>query len=311
MVAAPKVPAVDVVLSGAPLDFATALRPGARFGPRAVREASQFFQSYSSALGVDIFDELSAIDGGDVSELGADGSSALAALATRAQQISSSGAVAGFVGGDQSVTLGALRGLREAKHKAFALLHIDACSDTLFPEKSPEKGRIYHRGVIRELLEAGLVRPSAVLQVGVRGPHASAEDAAFGVARGVEILGIDEVRWDLHSAVRAVRKLVGQGSLYVSVDVSALDPSVAPGTSVPSPGGMSTWELQQLLRALVGADIVGFDVVEIAPSYDPAGITALVGVTILHEILAAIADTRRSGRPATTSRQGRGRRLSP
>jgi agmatinase len=311
MVAAPEVPAVDVVLTGAPLDFASALRPGARFGPRAVREASQFFQSYSSALGIDIFDELSAVDGGDVPELGSDGSAALAALATRAQEISSSGAVAGFVGGDQSVTLGALRGLREAKHKAFALLHVDACSDTLSLERSGKKGRIYHRAVMREVLEAGLVRNGAVLQVGVRGPHASAEDAAFAVARGVESLGIDEVRWDLRSVVSAVRKLVGKGSLYVSVDVSALDPSVAPGTGVPSPGGMSTWELQQVLRALVGCDIVGFDVVEIAPSYDPAGITGLVGVTIIHEILAAIADTRRSGRPAMTSRQGRGRRLSP
>lgn len=298
---------MDVVLSGAPIDFASGLRPGARFGPRAVREASQFFQSYSSALGVDIFDELSAVDGGDVPELGADPAVALGALSARAQQIASSGAIAGFIGGDQSVTLAALRGLRDAKLKGFSLLHIDACSDTLMA--SP--GRVHHRAVVRQAIEAGLVRSGGLLQIGVRGPHSSAQEAGFSVARGGEVLSIDEVRWDLHAAVSAVRKLVTRGSLYVSVDVSALDPSLAPGTSVPSPGGMSTWELQQLLRALVGADIVGFDVVEIAPLYDPAGITALVGVTLLHEILAAIADTRRSGRPATTSRSGRGGRLSP
>jgi agmatinase len=100
----------------------------------------------------------------------------------------------------------------------------------------------------------------------------------------------------------------------VSVDVSALDPAYAPGTGIPSPGGMNTWELQQLLRALVGADLVGFDLVEIAPAYDPAGITAMAGVTVLQEILSSLADTRRSARPAPSTRRSesrRGKRVSP
>jgi arginase family enzyme len=108
-----------------------------------------------------------------------------------------------------------------------------------------------------------------------------------------------------------VRRLVQKGSVYVSVDIGALDPAYAPGASFPVPGGMTTWELQQILRALVGAEVVGFDVVEIAPGYDPTGITALAGVAVLQEILAAIADTRRSARPApSTHRSGRAGRRS-
>jgi arginase family enzyme len=167
--------------------------------------------------------------------------------------------------------------------------------------------------VLRHALEEGLIRADSTLQLGVRGPYSSAEDVAFAHAHGFEIVTMDEVRWDLHAVVGQVRKLVRKGALYISVDICALDPAHAPGTALPLPGGMNTWELQQILRALVGAEIVGFDVVEIAPSYDPTGITALAGVAILHEILAALADTRRSGRPAPSSlrTQRRGRRLSP
>jgi arginase family enzyme len=111
--------------------------------------------------------------------------------------------------------------------------------------------------------------------------------------------------------VSQVRKLVQKGGVYVSVDVGALDPAYAPGASFPVPGGMTTWDLQQILRALVGADVVGFDVVELTPAYDPSGISALAGVAVVHEILASIADTRRSAGPApSTHRSGRAGRRS-
>jgi agmatinase len=306
-------PPVDVLLCGAPFDGGTSFRPWARFGPRSVREASALSLPYSQALGVDIFGELQVADGGDVGGSPHDLDRALDAISARAAAIAESGAIPGFVGGDQTVTLGALRGLRRAKHKSVGLLHIDSHVNA---SPAADDGRDLHHGsVIRHAVQEGLVRPEATMQLGVRGPYSTADDLAFALRRGFEVVSTDDVRWDLHAAVSQVRRLVERGTLYVSIDVSVLDPAYAPGTGFPVPGGLSTWELQQILRALVGAEIAGFDVVEIAPAYDPAGITGLVGVTILQELLAAMADTRRSARPAKSSRgpgnSRRGKRVSP
>jgi agmatinase len=305
-------PPVDVLLCGVPFDGGTSFRPGARFGPRAVREASALSRPYSQALGVDIFRELSAADGGDVGGVPHDIERALDAIADRAEAIAEAGAIAGFVGGDQTVTLGVLRGLRRAKRKAVGLLHIDSHVNA---SPAAEGRDLHHGSVIRHALQEGLVRPDATMQLGIRGPYSSAEDLAFAIGKGFEVVSTDDVRWDLHAAVSQVRRLAEKGTLYVSIDVSVLDPAYAPGTGFPVPGGLSTWELQQVLRALVGADIAGFDIVEIAPAYDPSGITGIVGVTLLQELLAAIADTRRSARPAKSSRSPgdsrRGKRFSP
>jgi guanidinopropionase len=305
----PALPDVDVLLTGVPFDGGTSYRPGARLGPRAVREASALARSFSSALGVDIYSELRVADGGDVVVPPHDLRLALEAVAGRAEAIARSGVLPGFVGGDQCVTLGALRGLHRAKLKSFGLLHIDCHSNTNGPAWGHE---VHHGSVVRAAVEEGLVRRDAVLQLGLRGPYSSADELDWALAQGFELVDMDEIKWDLHAALSAVRKLARGGPLYVSVDIAALDPAYAPGTGIPLPGGMNTWELQQVLRALVGADLVGFDLVEIAPAYDPTGITALAGVTIVQEILSALADTRRSARPAPSSRDPRrGRRISP
>jgi len=305
-------PPVDVLLCGAPFDGGSSFRPGSRFGPRAVREASALARSYSQALGVDIFRELQVADGGDVPGCGPELDQALDAIAARTASIAESGALCGLVGGDQTVTLGALRGLRRAKHKSVGLLHIDS---HLNASPAGADGRDLHHGsVMRHAAQEGLIRPEATLQLGARGPYASADELGFSMSRGFELVSTDDVRWDLHAVVSQVRRLAERGALYVSIDVSVLDPAYAPGTGLPVPGGLSTWELQQILRALVGAEIAGFDVVEIAPAYDPAGITSLLGVTLLQELLAAIADTRRSARAAPSARDQpsrRGKRVSP
>jgi agmatinase len=303
---------VDVLLCGAPFDGGTSFRPGARFGPRAVREASALSRPYSQALGVDIFRELNVADGGDVAGSSHDVDASLDAIAARAEAIAETGALCGFVGGDQTVTLGALRGLKRAKHKTVGLLHID--SHVNASSASADGRDLHHGSVVRHAAQEGLIRPEATMQLGVRGPYSTADDLAFALGRGFEVVSTDDVRWDLHSVVSQVRRLAEKGPLYVSVDVSVLDPAFAPGTGFPVPGGLSTWELQQILRSLVGAELAGFDVVEIAPAYDPSGITGIVGVTILQELLAALADTRRSARPAKSSRSQpgrRGKRMSP
>jgi agmatinase len=301
------VPSVDVLLTGVPFDAGSTFRPGARFGPRAVREASALSSPFSGALGVDVFRELAAADGGDVAAKTGAVSSVLEAVAECAQAVAGSGVIPGFVGGDRTLTLGALRGLRRSKHKALGLLLISAHPGA----SSLANEQISAANFVRHAVSEGLVRTDCAMQVGLRGPYQSADELSFAFSNGIDTVGVDEVRWDLHAVVSQVRKLVQKGSVYVSVDVGALDPAHAPGASFPVPGGMTTWDLQQILRALVGADIVGFDVVELAPDYDPSGITALAGVAVLHEILASIADTRRSARPApSTHRSGRAGRRS-
>jgi len=304
------VPAVDVLLCGAPFDSGSSFRTGARFGPRAVREASSVSRRFSAALGIDIYEELKVADGGDVSMPPQNFEEALLAVAARAEAIVRSGAIVGTIGGDQTVTLGALRGIHRAKLKGVTLLHIDAHSNTAPPVWG---NKVHHGSVMRCAVEEGLVRPDQTMQVGIRGPYSNMGELDFALSHGFEIVNLDEVHWDLHSAISQIRRAVRRGTLYVSVDLSVLDPAFAPGVGVPSPGGMSTWELQQMLRALVGADIVGFDVVELCPPHDHANLAALAAVSVIQEILAAIADTRRSARPApsATPDSRRGRRLSP
>jgi arginase family enzyme len=302
------VPSVDVLLAGVPFDGGSSFRPGARFGPRAVREASALSNSFSGALGVDVSEEIAAADGGDLLLGSIAVEAAVDAVAARAAGIASSGVIPGFVGGDRTLTLGALRGIRRAKHKAVGLLAIGA-----HPGASAADGdEIRSSNFLRHAVGEGLVRGDCALQIGLRGPYPSSEEFALAFASGIDTIGIDEVRWDLHAVVSQVRRLVQKGALYVSVDLAALDPSVAPGVSFPVPGGMTSWELQQILRALVGGEIAGFDVVGLAPAYDHAGISALAAVGALHEILATLADTRRSARPApSTHRSGRAGRRSP
>jgi len=301
------VPSVDVLLAGVPFDGGSAFRPGARFGPRAVREASAFASSFSGALGVDVFRELDAADGGDVNAPSEQVPDVIEAVAVYTQSVAGSGVIPGFVGGDRTVTLGALRGLRRSKHKALGVLLISA-----HPGASSLEGRAPSaENFLRAAVSEGLVRTDCAMQIGLRGPYPGPDELAFAFAQGIDTVGVDEVRWDLHAVVSQVRKLAQKGAVYVSVDIGALDPAYAPGASLPVPGGMTTWDLQQILRALVGADIAGFDVVEIAPGYDPTGITALAGVAVLHEILASLADTRRSARPApSTHKSGRAGRRS-
>lgn len=304
-----EVPDVDVLLTGVPFDGGTSYRPGARLAPRAVREASSLARGFSTALGIDIYDELAVADGGDLAVPPSDVDAAVAIVAERASAIARSGVVGGFIGGDQTVTLGALRGIHRAKLKPVGFLHIDAHPNTAAAAWGRE---VHHGSVVRVAVEEGLVRPDWTLQLGLRGPFSGSGDLAFSLAHGFEIVNVDEVKWDLHAAVSQVRKLVRQGPLYVSVDVAALDPAFAPGTGIPMPGGMNTWELQQMLRALVGAEIIGFDVVEICPPFDHHNLTALIGVTMIQEILSAIADTRRSARPAPSTEESarRGGRIS-
>lgn len=283
--------APDVVLYGVPHDAGAEGRPGVDQGPASVRRASWTFGRYSHALGIDILNEIEVVDGGDLGrvELPLERSDLLGQIEERTFALARGGQVPGLIGGSQLITLGALRGLRQAKRRPVSLLHITAKSRC----RDEDQGEA---GMLHCAQSEGLLREHGVLQVGVRGPSRDGAETQRALSYGFERLTVDDVRWDIHGAMETVRARAAQGVLYVSVDLSAFELAVCPGVSRPAPGGLSCWEVQQVLRASLGADIIGFDVVGLCPPADLSDMTAIVAVSVLHELLGIIAEGRSSSR---------------
>jgi agmatinase len=279
---------VDVMIVGAPFDGGTSYRPGARFGPRGVRMASALTRGFHPDPGVDLFAHLRCCDGGDVAAVPLSIDETLARIAARIGEIAEAGSVPAMVGGDHTVTLGALRGIAK-KHGPVGLIHFDAHSDVFGPAWGFD---VHHGTIFRNAVEEGLLRGSDVIQVGIRGPLTEAHDLAFAESAGFEIVMIDEVKRDLEAVRRKLSAFAARGPVYVSFDMDAIDPAYAPGTGTPVPGGLTSFEALSLVRALRDVDIVGLDVVEISPDHDPSGNTALLAATLLAQPLAVLADTR-------------------
>lgn len=276
---------LDVMIIGAPFDGGTTYRPGARFGPRAVRAASALTRGFHPDPGLELFDHLRCADGGDVATVPMSITESLARIRERVLGIAEHGAISAMVGGDHTVTLGALRALAQV-HGPLGLVHFDAHSDTYGPAWDQP---IHHGTVFRNAVEEGLLRPRDLLQIGIRGPLTEAHDHRFAEDHGFRILTPHAVKQDL-AAVRAqISALAGTGPIYVSFDMDVLDPAYAPGTGTPVPGGLTSFEALELVRGLSGLSVVGLDVVEISPDHDPSGNTALVAATLLSQMLAAIA----------------------
>jgi agmatinase/guanidinopropionase len=275
--------------------------------PRALREVSPpGARAYSLAHGVDVSRELVTADGGDLELTLHDHAQALETVRVYVESVVRSGIVGGYLGGDGSLSLAALRGIRRAKLKRTAFVRFAADCGT-----APGDSRPRADNVVRCATDEALLNPEHVVLVGQRGPLASQEELAFARAQGFELITLDDVKWDLHAAVSQLRRWSAQSQVYVSIDLSVLDPAYAPAVSQPRPGGLSTWELQQLLRALVGADVVAFDVVGLVPAADPTRCTAHAALAAVHEVLAVIADTRRSATAVHSPRHADERRRSP
>lgn len=281
---------VDVMICGAPFDGGTTFRPGARFGPRAVRAASALSRGYNPSAGLDLFDHLRCADGGDIACVPMSIERSLAAIQARVAQIAEAKALPVLVGGDHTITLGALRALAK-QHGPLGLIHFDAHSDTFGPAWDVD---IHHGTVFRNALTEGLLRPQDVIQIGIRGPFTSANDLDFARKHGLRIVMIDEIKRTPDAVAALIGAFGARGKCYVSFDMDGVDPAYAPGTGTPVPGGMTSYEALFLLRQLVGASIVGADVVEISPDHDPSGNTALLAATVLTEILSAVAKSRRA-----------------
>ena len=282
---------VDVLICGAPFDGGTTFRPGARFGPRAVRAASALTRGFQPAQGLDLFENLRCADGGDILCVPMSVERTLDNIRDRCAQIARAGAMPAIVGGDHTISLGVLRALASV-HGPLGLIHFDAHSDTYGPAWGID---CHHGTVFRNAAEEGLLRRGDVIQLGIRGPLTSAADFDQAHAHGFRIVMVDDIKRELARVCAELSQFAGRGLFYVSFDLDALDPAYAPGTGTPVPGGLTSYEALSLVRALAGIAIVGCDIVEISPDHDPTGNTALVAATLLAEMLGAIAKTRRGG----------------
>ena len=277
---------LDVAIVGIPFDGGVSYRPGARFGPRAVREQSSLIRTWHPVLKVHPFKRLRVADCGDVDVVPVSIEATLDAVARKIDEVAAAGAVPLSVGGDHSVSLAVLRSLGR-RHGRLGLVHFDAHPDT-WDEYFGSK--FYHGTPFRRAVEEGLVDPSRMIQVGIRGPLYGPEDLAFQDAHGIEVVRIEEIKErGVAAVVRRFERLRG-GAVYCSFDIDAVDPAFAPATGVPEVGGLSSWEALALLRGLQGIDLVGADVMEIAPPYDgPGQITSLLGANLLFEFASLLA----------------------
>jgi agmatinase len=277
----------DIAILGAPFDGGVSFRPGARFGPSAIRQASRHLRpAYHPDLDVTPFRVLQAVDAGDVACNPFDIDTALQQIDDSARDLISDRHKLVTLGGDHTIALGTLRAVARV-HGPVALIHFDAHLDTWDSYFGADRT---HGTVFRRAFEEGLLQTESSIHIGIRGPLYDAndliEDKGFGFstirASDFDRLGVAEV-------VGRARERVGDAPVYLSVDIDVLDPAFAPGTGTPEMGGFSSRELLALLRGLPGEQIIAADVVEVSPAYDHAEITSLAAATIAYEVMSLMA----------------------
>lgn len=274
-----KLDGVDLVVSGVPLDTATTNRPGARFGPRAIRAASTMI-SWERPYGMlfDPFDRLAVIDYGDcVFDFGRP-ETVPEAIERHAAQIISAGPGLLSLGGDHFVSYPLLKAHADRHGAPLSLLHFDAHSDTW----SDEDGRIDHGTMFWHAARDGLVDPAHSVQIGLRTTNDDTQGFNVLDAPWVMENGIDAV-------VAECRRILGNRPVYLTFDIDCLDPAFAPGTGTPVCGGLTTYQASRILRELAGVNLIGMDIVEVAPAYDVGEITALAGATLAMEMVCLYA----------------------
>jgi agmatinase len=277
---------VDATVLGIPFDTGTSFRPGARFGPAAIRDASVLLRPYNPAADVDVFGTLSVTDGGDLPVVPGYIEDSYACITEGLSPILDAGIIPVCLGGDHSITLAELRAVAQ-RYGQVGLAHFDSHSDTW----DAYFGRKYNHGtVFKRAVEEGLLEPSRCIQVGMRGPLYAADDYDAARRLGLKLMPNTEMREHSMAEVAAiVRERIGDGPTFLTFDIDFIDPAYAPGTGTPEVGGVTSWEALQLLRGLRGANFVAFDIVEVLPAYDHGQITALLAANIAFEMLTLVA----------------------
>ena len=278
----------DIGLIGVPWDGGTTNRPGARHGPRQVREMSALMRNYHPALELSPYAFANCVDLGDapVNPICVD--TTLKMIEGFYRDVVKRGVAPLSAGGDHLVSLPIMRALAE-RHGPLGMVHFDAHTDTWDTYFGDFK--YTHGTPFRRAIEEGVLDPRRTVQIGIRGGVYDADDGAWGLEQGIRVITIEEYN-DLgpQAVIEEARRVVGTRPTYVSFDVDALDPVYAPGTGTPEIGGLTTFDAQKMLRCLRGLNVIGGDVVEVSPPFDPSGNTALVGATLMFEILCVMAD---------------------
>lgn len=276
---------LDVAVLGVPMDIGTSWRSGTRFGPKQIRAESAMIRPYNMATGAAPFDSLQVADIGDLAINTFSLTESIRIIAESYDAILASGALPMAMGGDHSITLPILRAMAH-KYGPVALVHVDAhadVNDEMFGERET------HGTVFRRAWEEELIEPTKVYQIGLRGTGYAATDFTEAQGWGFQMFPAHEL-WgkSLDTLGREIRREIGDRPVYVTYDIDSLDPAYAPGTGTPEIGGLTTPQALQLIRALKGANIVGCDLVEVSPPYDPSGNTALTAANILYELLCIL-----------------------
>ncbi|HEY1354720.1 MAG TPA: agmatinase [Solirubrobacterales bacterium] len=282
---------VDVAIVGAPTDDLVSDRPGARFGPRAIRAAGCPAGPHLEA-GIDAFEELRIVDFGDAPVLPADPAGSHEAIERTVGDVLGAGAIPIVLGGDHGIAEPDIRAC-SARHGPVGLVHFDTHTDTGSVVFGVE---VSHGTPMRRLVEAGHVDPGRYVQIGLRGYWPGEEEFSWQREQGIESIFMHEVREiGLEATVRRAVESVGEGPVFLSVDIDVLDPAYAPGTGTPEPGGMSTADLMRACREVAERlDLVGAELVEVIPTaVGSADITALAADRIVREVLTGIALRRR------------------
>ncbi|HQY44044.1 MAG TPA: agmatinase [Paracoccaceae bacterium] len=278
----PRAGEVQIGLIGLPFDGGVSNRPGARHGPRALRDASTMIRAQNGATGVRPFNLARCADLGDVGPNPVDGPDTLARFETYYAGLKARGIRPLSAGGDHLCTLPVLRGI--ARARPLGLVHFDSHTD-LYPAYFGGK-TLTHGNPFRNAVEEGLLDPKRMIQIGIRGTTYDNVDTDFAKANGIRIIRIEELfARGIADVMAEARDIVGTDPAYLSYDIDFVDPAVAPGTGTPEWGGPNAFEAIQVVRECAGMAIIGADLVEVSPPFDPSGNTAWLGASLMFEIL--------------------------
>ena len=280
-------PAVDVGLVGVPFDLGLNYRAGARDGPAGVRAASRIIRRMHPVSGIKPFEICNVADLGDAPVNPMNKDRSIEMIEGFFAELMGAGIVPIAIGGDHTIPLPILRAL--AKDRPVGVLHFDAHADTL-DELCGSK--INHATFMRRGHEEGLVDAKRVIQVGLRGSRFDEHDIQYGYDVGYSIITMDEYEaMGRAAAIERIDQVLGEGPVYISLDIDGLDPAFLPGTGVPEIGGLTPRDTQVILRSLQGRELVGADISEISPCFDPTGITCITVANLMFEMLCVIADS--------------------
>lgn len=279
--------AIDIALVGVPYDGAVEARSGARQGPRQIRDMSSMMRAIHHVTRINPYELCRIGDVGDVhfNQI-FDVEASHNDITTFYKQLHQNGILPVSAGGDHSITLPIMRAV--AAGQPVGLVHIDAHTDCCDEEMN---SRYSHGTPFRRAVEEGLLDPERTIQIGIRGAANSPECWEFGPQNGMRIIYIEEFHeLGIEKVIQKIRQVVGDGRTYLSFDIDSIDPSLAPGTGTPEIGGLTSIEAQRLIRGLRGLNLIGADVVEVSPPFDTSGMTALIGATMMYEILCILSE---------------------